>query len=81
MGDYWSGARIDQIANVMSLKRFQKLRRFLYFNDNDQIKDQTKDRYYKIRPLLEGVRENCYKHQFENQYWEFKLRSQRHGGY
>ncbi|CAH1975699.1 unnamed protein product [Acanthoscelides obtectus] len=43
----------------MPLERFQKLRRFIHFNDNTNITDQTKDRHFKIRPLLEIVLKNC----------------------
>ncbi|CAH1978117.1 unnamed protein product [Acanthoscelides obtectus] len=60
--DYWSQQyRYDKIAHVMSLKRFQKLRRFLYFADNheNQEASTSTDRLYKIRPLLNIVRFQC----------------------
>ncbi|KOB72988.1 Uncharacterized protein OBRU01_11452 [Operophtera brumata] len=40
----------------MTLKRFQLLRRYIHFNDN--LKDDG-DGYYKVRPLLKRIRENC----------------------
>ena len=51
--DYWAQAtRIDKIANIMPLKRYQALRRYLHFVQNDNTDD---DRYFKIRPVLEKV--------------------------
>lgn len=55
--DYWSQEmRIDHIANIMPLKKYQSLRRYLHFTDNSQMND---DRYFKVRPLLESVRKSC----------------------
>lgn len=42
----------------MTLKKLQLLRRYLHFNDN--LRDDG-DRYYKIRPHLQKIRENCLK--------------------
>lgn len=56
--DYWSNnLRYDQIADVMSLKRYQALRRYLHFVEEENA--DKSDRYYKIRPILEHVRKNC----------------------
>ena len=46
----------------MSRDRFESLKRFLQFNDNTKDKkrdDETMDRLFKIRPLLEMLRQNC----------------------
>lgn len=64
--DYWSqGLRYEKIANIMPLKRFQQVRRYLHFSDNLQ---DDGDRYYKIRPFLEGIRQNCLKVEEENRF-------------
>lgn len=50
--DYWAQhTRFPPIADLMSLKRFQKLRRYIHFNDNGMA-DGSNDRYYKIRPVM-----------------------------
>lgn len=54
--DYWSQEfRFAQIADVMTLKKFQQIRRYIHFNDN--LLDDG-DRYFKVRPLIEKVRAN-----------------------
>lgn len=59
MEDYWHGAsRFDLIAHIMSRNRFQQLRRFIHFNDNEQCNDSP-DRFYKIRPLFDMLRQQC----------------------
>uniref|UniRef100_A0A1B6LRI5 PiggyBac transposable element-derived protein domain-containing protein n=1 Tax=Graphocephala atropunctata TaxID=36148 RepID=A0A1B6LRI5_9HEMI len=56
--DYWSvDLRDDKIASVMPLKRFQSIRRYLHFTNND-LSEQDPDRYKKIRPLVDIVRQN-----------------------
>ncbi|CAK6972417.1 piggyBac transposable element-derived protein 2-like isoform X2 [Scomber scombrus] len=57
--DYWHHeSRFNVIADVMPRKRFQQLRRFIHFNDNQQYQDSP-DRFYKIRRLFEMLRERC----------------------
>lgn len=64
--DYWSSfLRFNKVADVMSLKRFQQIRRFLHFADN--LRDDG-DRYYKIRPFVESIRLNCLKVDEENHF-------------
>ncbi|KAF9422927.1 hypothetical protein HW555_001470 [Spodoptera exigua] len=64
--DYWSNKfRYGQIADVMPLKRYQQIRRFLHFNDNNL---QDLDRYYKVRPIVEKIRRNCLKQENENKF-------------
>lgn len=54
--DYWCQEfRFSQIADVMTLKKFQQIRRYIHFNDN--LLDDG-DRYFKVRPLIEKVRAN-----------------------
>lgn len=56
--DYWSNdLRYEKVASTMSLKRFQAIRRYIHFSNNELTENQS-DRYYKIRPLLELVRKN-----------------------
>lgn len=50
--DYWSaGSRIPDVADLMPIKRFKLLRRFIHFNNNELITQNIKDRYFKVRPL------------------------------
>lgn len=50
--DYWDhDTRFDLIANITPRKRFQLLRQFIHFNDNQQCNDSP-DRFYNIRPPL-----------------------------
>lgn len=43
------------MADLMPLKRYQQIRRYLHFVDNNI----DSDRYYKIRPLVQKIRKNC----------------------
>lgn len=55
--DYWSKElRYPQIADIMTLKKYELIRRYLHFTDNNDMND---DRYFKVRPILEGIRRNC----------------------
>lgn len=59
--DYWSHRfKYAKVAEIIPLKRYQQIRRYLHFADNNM---DDGDRYYKIRPLLEKVRLNCLKYQ------------------
>ena len=59
---YWSKElRYASIANVMSLKRFEFLRRSLHVVDNNTFNPDDGDKLFKIRPLLEAVRNECIK--------------------
>ncbi|KOB51840.1 putative ankyrin 2,3/unc44, partial [Operophtera brumata] len=59
--DYWSQKfKYAKVAEIMPLKRYQQIRRYLHFADNNM---EDGDRYYKIRPLLEKIRLNCLKYQ------------------
>lgn len=66
--DYWNQkTRVASIADIMSLKRYQKIRRYLHFNDNNF---DDGDRYYKIRPILDRVlvRSHCLQQEEEHKY-------------
>ena len=59
---YWSQKmRYPPIADKMSLKRYEKLRRFLHFVDNSNFDQQTSGKLFKIQPILESVRQQCLK--------------------
>ena len=57
--DYWSSdpdLAISYIANIMPRKRFEELRSFVHFNNNDFMKphnDPDHDRAFKVRPVLD----------------------------
>lgn len=55
--DYWSNElRYPLVCEKMSLKRYQKLRRYIHFADNTL--DNGTDPYFKIRPIAEMLRRN-----------------------
>lgn len=62
---YWSsdpGFRVDEIAQVMPVKRFKKILQCLHLNDNAQQPAKTSDNYdklYKLRPLLDLINHAC----------------------
>ncbi|XP_028324766.1 piggyBac transposable element-derived protein 3-like [Gouania willdenowi] len=57
--DYWHHeSRFSVIADTMPRRRFKLLRRFIHFNDNQQC-DGSPDRFYKIRPLFDMLRQQC----------------------
>ncbi|XP_050959103.1 piggyBac transposable element-derived protein 2 [Labeo rohita] len=83
--DYWHHeSRFSVIADIMPRKRFQLLRRYIHFNDNQQCSENP-DRFYKIRPLFEMLRKQCllipstYKHSVDEvmigykDKWGFKV--------
>uniref|UniRef100_A0A2H1VLB4 SFRICE_012559 n=1 Tax=Spodoptera frugiperda TaxID=7108 RepID=A0A2H1VLB4_SPOFR len=50
----------DSPLNIMSLKRYQLIRRYLHFVDNTM---DDGDKYFKVRPVVEQIRQNCLKQQ------------------
>ncbi|XP_070778935.1 piggyBac transposable element-derived protein 3-like [Enoplosus armatus] len=57
--DYWHHElRFSVIADIMPRRRLKLLRRFIHFNDTQQC-DGTPDRFYKIRPLFDMLRQQC----------------------
>ncbi|KAF9406912.1 hypothetical protein HW555_012890, partial [Spodoptera exigua] len=64
--DYWSTKlRYNLVADLMPLKRYQQIRSSLHFVDN--LMDDG-DRYYKVRPVVEKVRQNCLAQDNGNRY-------------
>ena len=63
--DYWSNdpdLGVSNIANVMPLKRFEELRAYLHFNNNELMKptyDPGHHRAFKVRPVLDYLN-NCF---------------------
>ena len=55
---YWSNEmRYPAIADIMPLKRFQSIRKFLHFADNTL--NDLSDKLFKVRPIIESVRKQC----------------------
>ena len=53
--NYWSSEfRVDQVADTMTLNRFEDIKSFLHFSDNSI---EGSDKIKKIRPLVEKLRE------------------------
>lgn len=64
--DYWCHKyRYAQIADIMPLKKYQQMRRYIHFNDSNF---EDSDRYYKVRPVMEKVRQNCLKYETERKF-------------
>ena len=62
--NFWiAETRYEPVANTMSLKRYEKLRRFLHANDNSLIDtpEYKGNRLYKAEPILVALRKNCQK--------------------
>ena len=56
--DYWASAsRVPQVADLMGVKRFGKIRVMLHFADNTQPSET--DRMWKVRPVLDHIRKKC----------------------
>ncbi|KAH9642114.1 hypothetical protein HF086_007424 [Spodoptera exigua] len=55
----------NTVADLMPLKRYQQIRSSLHFVDN--LMDDG-DRYYKVRPVVEKVRQNCLAQDNGNRY-------------
>lgn len=52
---YWSsiaGLGLGIIANTMALKRYEEIKRYLHFINNDEIQNNNKDSFVKVRPFL-----------------------------
>ena len=62
---YWATeTRVSSIADIMSVNRFERLRRFLHFNDNTMhvpVNEKNHDKLFKVRPLIQKLLENCRK--------------------
>ena len=60
---YWeTDTQYELVSSVMPQNRFQQLLNLLHFVDNTRVSDEDKkDKLWKIRPWLTGMRENCLK--------------------
>ena len=60
---YWSQyTKCDRISEIMSLKRFENLKRFFHVSDNSEMPKKDSPNYdvlYKVRPLLDSLQEKC----------------------
>ncbi|KAL0879758.1 hypothetical protein ABMA27_003470 [Loxostege sticticalis] len=59
---YWSsdpGFRVDEIAEVMTVKGFKKILQCFHLNDNLGQPANITDKLYKLRPLLDSINEAC----------------------
>lgn len=62
---YWSSDpffRVDEIAQVMTCKRFKKILENLHLNDNSMTPSKTSpeyDKLYKVRPVLDMINSAC----------------------
>ena len=57
--DFWAQTtNCEKITSIFSLKRFQKLHRYLHFANNENASN-SEDRLYKIRSVLDAVVKNC----------------------
>ena len=65
LDDYWKKDPLlnySPISSRISRDRFRDIRRYIHFNDNDQIPaagTPGRDRLAKIRPLLEALTKRC----------------------
>lgn len=53
---YWSSKeslRMDMIADSMPMRRFEKIKKYLHFTNNETIPENNKDIFIKIRPALD----------------------------
>ena len=56
---YWSkDFRVDFVANVMNLKRYELIRHYLHANDNTEKKDDS-SRLFKVESVVDTLRTNC----------------------
>ena len=56
---YWTkDLRVDCVATVMSLKRYELIRRYLHASDNTEKKDDS-SRLFKIEFVFHALRTNC----------------------
>ena len=60
---YWSKAtRIPAVADIMPVNRFEKIKQFFHCNDNSKNVPNTHqdfDKLFKVRPVLDSLREKC----------------------
>ena len=60
--NYWvAETRGPPVADVMNLKRYEKIPQFLHANDNSHSSnpDNKGNRLYKVEPILFTLQKNC----------------------
>lgn len=58
---YWSSnqaIRFNYIADSMGINRYELIRRYLHFNDNEVVAPDNKDKLIKIRPVLNALHDS-----------------------
>ena len=64
-GHYWkTSLRIEPIASAINCDRFDEIKQYLHFNDNNSQKPNNHpqhDKLHKVRPVLDVIRTNCKK--------------------
>ena len=56
---YWSNELyFEKVASVMTLNRFEKIKLFLHCNDDMQRPENCTDKLYKIRPIVNMLKES-----------------------
>lgn len=56
---YWSSTcRITQVSEVMPLRRWEEIKKYLHFADNSALPINPKDCLFKIRKVVDSIREN-----------------------
>ena len=62
---YWkTSLRIETIASAISRDRFDEIKRYLHFNDNNSQKPNNHpqhEKLHKVRPVLNAIQTNCKK--------------------
>ena len=60
---YWkTSLRIEPIASAISHDRFDKIKQYLHFNDNNSQKPNDHpqhDKLHKVRPVLDAIQTKC----------------------
>ena len=55
---YWERfLQYDRIASIMSVRRFERIKRFLHCNDNEKMNKDFPKKLFKIRPLIDALKE------------------------
>ena len=56
--DYWERfLQYYRIASIMSIRRFERIKRFLHCNDNEKMDKDFPDKLFKICPLIDALKE------------------------
>jgi len=53
---HWGTLGSSSIYNIMTVNRFEEIKRFIHFYDNTTNTSDSYDKLFKVRPLLEQIR-------------------------